>query len=69
VAVWECGGSIYCAVEEAVGRGAAGNGGMAGGRPAAGAGKGKGGRPEDEDALTCGPHTAAGQREREGRRR
>jgi hypothetical protein len=54
----------YGAVEEAEGRGAVGNGGMAGGRPAAARGRRGGAVLEVEDALTCGPHTSAGQRER-----
>jgi hypothetical protein len=56
----------YGAVEEADGRGEPGRRRRV---REAGGGAGEEGRPEDEDALTCGPHTSAGQREREGRRR
>jgi hypothetical protein len=52
------------------GKGLGGRGGGAGVREAGGvAGEEGGAVLEVEDALTCGPHTSVGQREREGGRR
>jgi hypothetical protein len=52
-------------VEEAEGRGAVGNGGMAAREAGGRAGEGGGGaRLEVEDGLTSGPHLSAGGRER-----
>jgi hypothetical protein len=66
-AVDECGGSIMAQWRRRTGAGLPGTAGGAGGGAAGGC-AGKGRRPEVEEALTCGPHTSAGERERERER-